>query len=179
MTPTFDLTASIPPEWIPSGMNGPLALPCGRWWDAVQVPCLESISAFVLLGRIVGPVVDDQREGLHWWLIPPGTASGWNLPHVEVLGDSRELLVPPANARPGALLWWASPPGGRLTDPGFLHAALVTVIKEAHTGGYRSPDCALSRHAMCRHGAAPRDLGYGVRAEACNCPCHTSAWGAR
>ncbi|WP_183091679.1 hypothetical protein [Streptomyces radicis] len=115
----------------------------------------------------------DQRAGLHWWLIPPGVASDWRLPGVEVWGRGRELVVPPLGASAGALLWWAGVPGRPLTDPERLRVALSDIVERPR----RSPDCATERHAACRHGAVARDVGYGVRAEACACGCHVGAGG--
>ncbi|WP_147255648.1 hypothetical protein [Streptomyces sp. PT12] len=168
------------PEWLPAAADEIRRVPCGRWFDAVRVPCVVSIGAFARLGGAVGPVVGDQRAGQHWWLVPSGEAVGWSLPEVDVAATGRTLLVPAANAPATAALWWASPPQGPLTDPPLLRAALNDELAghRALTRPYRSVECGIGQHPGCRHGTpqstAHPDV-YGVRVEPCACPCHAPA----
>ncbi len=167
------------PDWVPSAEEEVQSRKCHRWWDAVEIPCVDSIYVFARLGTEAGPVVGDQRAGLHWWLVPPSAADDWTLPGIKILGDGDELRVPPAEAPCGALLWWASPPTSPLTDPQRLHAVLnaVTTTAPGRTRSYLSPECGVGQHAACRHGvvAKPGPHDYGVRAEACTCTCHEPA----
>jgi hypothetical protein len=58
----------------------------GGWWDAVRVPLGLGTDALRNLGDETGAVIRDGFGGRLYWLIPPGSAADWELPHVRVLG---------------------------------------------------------------------------------------------
>jgi hypothetical protein len=152
-----------------------MAVPCGHRWDAVEVRQIDSIQAISAVGPShVGPVVDDQERELHWWLIAPGSASGWSLRGVQVLGRGAALWVPGADAPPTAILRWASPPRAPLTDAQALHEALVEVCAARYgpADGYRSVDCRVGECGSCTTGHVGPRTEDGVVIMACDCRCH-------
>ncbi|MGW2324846.1 hypothetical protein ACWC5C_03655 [Streptomyces sp. NPDC001700] len=110
-----------------------MALPTGRWWDAVRVE--ESIGerTLALLGDESGAVIQD-RCNTFYWLILCGTASSWKLRQAYVLtaaeGVATYLGVPPADhlSRPGTHWCVAYSRDGYLTDPWLLYKALVHAV---------------------------------------------------
>ncbi|UCM87477.1 hypothetical protein [Streptomyces marincola] len=120
-------------SWMPR--EGPAPLPCGRWWDGVQLPTITGTQIIGHLRERSGPVVEDQATGLMTWLIPVGAADAWEprRADVSVLGAGRVLLVPPVEWSGGP--WhggfptrWLIPPRETcLTGPADLFAALRTV----------------------------------------------------
>ncbi|MDT0346875.1 hypothetical protein [Streptomyces litchfieldiae] len=89
------------PEWMPA--HGVELLPCGRWFDAVQLPEFVGRRVLSRLLDRTGPVVQDQVQDMLTWLVAPGAADGWEerVPGVAVLGAGRSLAVPPASWRCG------------------------------------------------------------------------------
>ncbi|MEU0059424.1 hypothetical protein [Streptomyces sp. NPDC006334] len=67
----------------------------GGWWDAVRVPLDLGADALRHLGDETGAVIADGFSGRLYWLIPPGSAAGWELPRVRVLGRGRHVAIPP------------------------------------------------------------------------------------
>ncbi|MDT0342457.1 hypothetical protein [Streptomyces litchfieldiae] len=111
--------------WMPT--DGVELLPCGRWWDAVQLPTFVGVRVVSRLGERSGPVVQDQVAEMLSWLVRPGAAVGWEerVPGVAVLGAGRSLAVPPASWRCGpSMRWLIRPTKTCLTDPGALFGAL-------------------------------------------------------
>ncbi|WFB09840.1 hypothetical protein LRS74_24425 [Streptomyces sp. LX-29] len=78
------------------------------------------------LGDETGAVIEDPREACRYWLVAPGSAEGWALPH-PVLRRGAFVPVPPAGCTEGPGVCWRVPPGpGRgLTDALRLHTALL------------------------------------------------------
>lgn len=127
------IMAVIPPlpPWVPAASRGARTIPAGRWFDAVQVDSFTAVSVLGRLAGCSGPVVEDQTQGLAWWLVAPRIAVAWELPGVCVLGHGHYVTVPPAE-------WWATswlggppvrwlvpPVGSCLTDPVALYDALA------------------------------------------------------
>lgn len=98
--------------------------------DAVRVPLAPGARALNLLGDRTGAVIRDGFGGILYWLVAPGEAAGWHLPHVQVLGHGCHVAVPPPHRTKGPGLYWQVPLayGRECTDPGPLHAALSTVL---------------------------------------------------
>lgn len=119
------------PAWLPPACKGARTLPAGRWWNAVEVDSLTANHVLGRLGLRSGPVVEDTIQGVARWLISPGSAAGWGLPGVRVLGRGHYLTVPPAEwcAGPwtgGPPIRWIAPPRGTcLTDATELRTALA------------------------------------------------------
>ncbi|MFE0688424.1 hypothetical protein ACFV0Z_09795 [Streptomyces xiamenensis] len=112
-------------RWIPPVGKGIRLVPCGRWWDAVQVPRSRQRD---LAGEVPGGgVLEDQSEDVLTWLLPVGTApAGWGRGGVRVLGRGYHLPVPPGEWRTGWWLTWRTAPrGDGLTDPDALRALLA------------------------------------------------------
>jgi hypothetical protein len=95
--------------------------------DLVTVPARQGLEAVDILRRghaePVGPVLHDGGCGTLGFLVPPGTADGWDMPGTEGRGA---VLVP---AGEDDAEWVVPPPAGgqdgeSVTDPGVLRAAL-------------------------------------------------------
>jgi hypothetical protein len=89
--------------------------------DLVTVPARQGLEAADLLrlGTGVGPVVHDDQGDRLGFLVPPGTAAGWDLPGSACTEtDGRSAAVVPGE--------WLVPPhtGVPVTDPVVLRAAL-------------------------------------------------------
>lgn len=97
--------------------------------DLVTVPARQGLEAVDLLrhGSGVGPVLHDGTGASLGFLVPPGTADGWDVPGSSCTRtDGRGLVLgdlPPA-ADPGT--GWLVPPhtDTAVTDPAVLRAAL-------------------------------------------------------
>lgn len=113
-----------PPAWLPT--QGVRRVPCGRWFDAVRAPRHVGDRALHYLDHLSGPVIEE--TDFLYWLVPPGTADGWRLVGVRVLGAGHMLTVPRAHVIDEPTLRWRVPvhqtTGDGLTNPGLLHAAL-------------------------------------------------------
>jgi hypothetical protein len=97
--------------------------------DLVTVPArqgLEAVDILRLHDGAVGPVLHDGPCDTLGFLVPPGTARGWNLPGSACTQTYRREPGPPAEP-PVAGAGWLVPPGttGRpTTEPARLRAAL-------------------------------------------------------
>ncbi|MER8044340.1 hypothetical protein [Streptomyces sp. NPDC094032] len=105
--------------------------------DLVTVPARQGLEAVDILRRggapAVGPVLHDGACDTLGFLVPPGTAAGWDMPGsacTRTDGRGLRLPEPPelpgpdgAGARPAD---WLLPPGdsGEVTDPAMLREAL-------------------------------------------------------
>lgn len=129
-TPTPDASAS-PGEAVPPAER--LAEPC----DLVTVPARQGLEAVDILRRggapAVGPVLHDGACDTLGFLVPPGTAAGWDMPGSACTRtDGRGLRIPEPPELPGPdgvtprPADWLLPPGdsGEVTDPAMLRAAL-------------------------------------------------------
>lgn len=106
-------------------------------WDLVTVPVRQGLEAVDILrrgaGPAVGPVVHDGACDTLGFLVPPGTAAGWDMPGSACtrtsgrglrLPELPELPEPAGDApRPAG---WLLPPGDTdpVTDPVVLRQAL-------------------------------------------------------
>ncbi|MFH8367011.1 hypothetical protein [Streptomyces sp. NPDC018031] len=127
-------------RWVPPEES--TAQRAGRWWDAVRVPASLGGPALDQLGEKSGPVIIDGSGSLLYWLVEPGSATGWHIPQVQVLGDTdREVAfvgVPSRYATRGRDLHWHRPvpPDGKyLTDTRLLHDALAETAAELTAAG--------------------------------------------
>ncbi|MGA4849006.1 hypothetical protein ACOBQB_23130 [Streptomyces sp. G5(2025)] len=116
--------------------------------DLVTVPTRQGLEAVDILrrgaGETIGPVLHDGTCDTLGFLVPPGTADGWDLPGSACTQTSGRGMRLPAAADPGcpsaepdpgpavpdppvAGTGWLLPPGGAtdpVTDPAVLRAAL-------------------------------------------------------
>ncbi|MGW3569285.1 hypothetical protein ACWDSL_36425 [Streptomyces sp. NPDC000941] len=87
--------------------------------------------ALDLLGETTAAVIENPYDGVLYWLIAPGAATGWDmtrLPNIQVWGATAYIEVPPVDCRKGPGVRWRVPPRDRhLTDP----AALLDALKSA------------------------------------------------
>ncbi|MEV6394892.1 hypothetical protein AB0M39_08965 [Streptomyces sp. NPDC051907] len=105
--------------------DGAVAVP----WDLVTVPARQGLEAVDILRRglapAVGPVLHDGACDTLGFLVPPGTADGWDMPGSACTQTSgRGLRIP---AEPPVLgSGWLLPPhdGDPVTDPVVLREAL-------------------------------------------------------
>ncbi|WP_406000653.1 hypothetical protein [Streptomyces sp. NBC_00829] len=119
-TPTPD--SSAPPRPAPHGDS---AEPC----DLVTVPARQGLEAVDILrrgaGPAVGPVLHDGSCDTLGFLVPPGTADGWDMPGSACTQTSgRGLRVPAEPPVTGS--GWLLPPddADAVTDPVVLREAL-------------------------------------------------------
>ena len=109
---------SVRPTWLPP--EGTYAArPAGKDWDAIQIDGARAWAILAHLGDLapggVGPVLCDPggpRMRLYY-LVPPGTATTWDVPHTAALGAACWLTIPgdEEQGRPDGL-HWLTPPGG-------------------------------------------------------------------
>ncbi|MFD0413980.1 hypothetical protein [Streptomyces sp. NPDC127108] len=104
--------------------------------DLVTVPARQGLEAVDILRRgagaeAVGPVLHDGGCDTLGFLVPPGTADGWDLPGsacTQTFGRDVALArdPDPVPAPPVAGTGWLVPPGDTdpVTDPAVLRAAL-------------------------------------------------------
>ncbi|WAU79492.1 hypothetical protein O1Q96_06870 [Streptomyces sp. Qhu-G9] len=116
------------PPLVPCGGErgeGP-GVPC----DLVTVPARQGLEAVDILRRgaaaeAVGPVLHDDTGGTLGFLVPPGTASAWDVPGSTCTRtDGRGVRLAPEPPVEGSD--WLLPPGEAdlATDPAVLRAAL-------------------------------------------------------
>ncbi|MDT0307792.1 hypothetical protein RM780_12575 [Streptomyces sp. DSM 44917] len=103
--------------------------------DLVTVPAREGLEAvdILRLRHRVGPVLHDREGDTLGFLVPPGTAEGWDLPGsacTQTFGAPPRGKQPPVSGS-----GWLVPPGGATgdtTEPDRLRAALreaVTLLR--------------------------------------------------
>jgi hypothetical protein len=97
--------------------------------DLVTVPARQGLEAVDILRRgsaeAVGPVLHDDGCDTLGFVVPAGTAAGWDLPVSTCTGtDGRGLVVAPAPPEEGS--GWLLPPdtADPATDPADLRRAL-------------------------------------------------------
>ena len=97
--------------------------------DLVTVPTRQGLEAVDILrrgtGETVGPVLHDDGCDTLGFLVPAGTAAGWDVPGSTCTGtDGRGLRLDPEPPVEGSD--WLLPPGGAhpATDPAVLRRAL-------------------------------------------------------
>ncbi|MFI0511935.1 hypothetical protein RKD19_005170 [Streptomyces canus] len=97
--------------------------------DVVTVPTRHGLEAVDILrrgvGESVGPVLHDDGGETLGFLVPPGTAAGWDVPGSTCTEtDGRGLRLAPEPPVQGSD--WLLPPGDAdlATDPAVLRAAL-------------------------------------------------------
>ncbi|MEU1792497.1 hypothetical protein ABZ553_42780 [Streptomyces sparsogenes] len=123
--------------WTPPSGRSTQLQPAGKAWDAVRVPLAMDIGkrTLELLGDATGAVIENPFDRVLCWLIPPGSASTWDmteLPSIEVWGVTAYIEVPPADCQKGPGVRWRVPPHDRhLTAPAALYTALQTATREA------------------------------------------------
>jgi hypothetical protein len=134
------------PPWMPRGSVQHLL--CGRFFDVVRVSSFNGIRAIGRLGNPACPLIEDSGTGAVYWLVPVGSADGWELPSVEVLGTGKKIAVPPLTgpeSELGRVRWLVRPPmgGSFMADPGRLHEVLVGLSRGPR---FTQPVRALRRH---------------------------------
>ncbi|WP_346132418.1 hypothetical protein [Streptomyces carpaticus] len=99
-------------------------VPCGRWWDALRLPCEDwGHLPDVLPGA---GVIQDRSDRVLVWLVPVGSVTDWRPRGAQVLGRGRLLPVPPAEWSTSWWLTWRTPPvADAVTDPEVLRQALA------------------------------------------------------
>ncbi|PJE94107.1 hypothetical protein CUT44_27785 [Streptomyces carminius] len=123
---------------VPDGAAGPAAAHC----DLVTVPARQGLETvdILRLRRSVGPVLHDRADDTLGFLVPPGTADGWDLPGSGCV-RTRHREDRPAGP-PVAGADWLVPPESAYagtTEPARLRAALCEAARTiaAAEGGDR------------------------------------------
>ncbi|QTU46845.1 hypothetical protein F3K20_20155 [Streptomyces scabiei] len=127
---------ALPPRWMPIGEE-PELCSVGEWWDVVRAVETVGQRAIEILGEgrePVGPVIMDHDgpEPRLYFLVPVGTAVGWQEPGTVALGERCHLVVPSADTTaPPGMYWRVFPSGPRsLTRPDVLRRALSKARRE-------------------------------------------------
>ncbi|MEU6992556.1 hypothetical protein ABZ953_18105 [Streptomyces sp. NPDC046465] len=140
-SPASLTTARHRPTQDSSAPPGPA--PCDdECCDLVTVPARQGLEAVDILrrgaGDTVGPVLHDGSCDTLGFLVPPGTADGWDLPGsacTQTFGRGLSVYAEPAPGPGGPIVpdppvagtGWLLPPDGEtdpVTDPAVLRAAL-------------------------------------------------------
>lgn len=111
---------------LPNGGTASAGEPC----DLVTVPARQGLEAVDILRRgaardVVGPVIHDGACDTLGFLVPPGTAQGWDVPGSACTRtDGRGLRIPAEPPVSGS--GWLLPPAADtpVTDPAVLRVAL-------------------------------------------------------
>ncbi|MFC5724932.1 hypothetical protein ACFP1Z_32785 [Streptomyces gamaensis] len=151
-----------PGRWIPGGQGVHMVEAGDRHgWDAVRMPAAYACAVLDALGQDTGAVIDDQLNGVYYWLVPTRALV---LPPVrdcpfDVLGNGTSIAVP-GLARQRPVTWRVQPlPDRILTCPRTLSAAIITAglatTGEA-AGQRRRVSCTPPQHG---HWSAPGPAG--------------------
>lgn len=101
--------------------RGIALMPLGRLWDAIKADHHPGTPL------PPGPIIADLDGHVFYALVPVGTATTWDVPGTEALGDTAYLTIPALNrtASPGP--HWLQPPTapGQLVDPDELQTVLL------------------------------------------------------
>jgi hypothetical protein len=146
------------PDWLPP-TGGVQSVPCGRDFDAVRVSSFDGIRAIGRLGSRACPMIEDRATGVVYWLLPVGSAHGWRLRDVEVLGDGYDVAVPPVSGPDdGSVRWLVPPPGDGscLADPQRLREALTGLDDEPPRAPFHLPPhlrlpLRMRKQVMCHY----------------------------
>ncbi|WP_189107160.1 hypothetical protein [Streptomyces camponoticapitis] len=122
-TPSAEASES-PPGDTAGGHGGPC--------DLVTVPARQGLEAVDILRRgageapSVGPVLLDVNCDNLGFLVPPGTAAGWDMPGSACTETAGRGLRIPAEPPVGGSAWLLPPDSatGEVTDPAVLREAL-------------------------------------------------------
>jgi hypothetical protein len=104
----------------------------GRPCDLVTVPARHGLEAVDIL-RLrtgVGPVLHVRSDDTLGFLVPRGTADGWDLPGSACAPADRDLLCGGGEPPLTGARWLVPPEGPKLTDP---HRLLAALGEAAHT----------------------------------------------
>lgn len=124
-------------KWLPDRppLEGRLISlrPAGQHWDAIRAPyhlARFALAALEALGSRDFALLDDPWVQVLYWLVPVGTASGWDVPRTRPLGTTQYLAIPDYGRRhPPGPYWLRVPkPGVWLTDPDLLWSALTAAV---------------------------------------------------
>ncbi|WP_425588249.1 hypothetical protein [Streptomyces tremellae] len=124
-----------------SAGEGNAAAPC----DLVMVPARQGLEAVDILRRggepAVGPVIHDAPCDTLGFLVPPGTAAGWDVPGsacTETDGRGIKLPSDPPVVGTGWLLPPGAASGAAVTDPARLRRALDEAARTIEAADSRS-----------------------------------------
>lgn len=126
------------PPWMPPA--GTIALlPAAEWWDAVVVPELRGLDALAILDHVTdrapGPVIWEPLALVPrlYFLVPKGTADGWDLPGTISLGAACFIGIPGTGVIEPPSVHWLVPPDPDdpegLVNPDALRAALLAALE--------------------------------------------------
>ncbi|MEV3927209.1 hypothetical protein [Actinomadura coerulea] len=107
---------------------GARLVPAGVQWDAVKVSRHQAVRAIELLETPGAVAVDPSpSEPVLYFLVPPGTASAWDVPETTALGHAHVVLPPEhKEAPPGP--YWLIPQRDGLTSVAALRKALAVIL---------------------------------------------------
>ncbi|MFE4651511.1 hypothetical protein [Streptomyces sp. NPDC056707] len=101
----------------------------GHLWDVVRVPKSIGLHALNELTTDSGIVIEDTSGGVLYWFIHHGTAEGWDLREVQVLGEASYVAVPPVTRIVPPGLHWRIVNADPMTNPVLLYAALDSAVR--------------------------------------------------
>ncbi|MEV4329543.1 hypothetical protein AB0K02_03220 [Streptomyces sp. NPDC049597] len=126
-------TGATPSTTVAHGPTPDSSVPPAAPCDLVTVPARQGLEAVDILRRAaaapgVGPVLHDGECDTLGFLVPPGTADGWDVPGSACTQTSgRGMRIPGAPGVPPVRgSGWLLPPEGAeaVTDPAVLREAL-------------------------------------------------------
>ncbi|MEW1630089.1 hypothetical protein AB0387_22260 [Streptomyces sp. NPDC089173] len=127
-TATNPTTTTTP---TPTKDHAPALASAEQSCDLVTVPARQGLEAVDILRRgrdqeAVGPVLHNGACDTLGFLVPPGTADGWDVPGSACTRTDGRGLRLPAGPPPAAGAGWLLPPAedAPVTDPAALRAAL-------------------------------------------------------
>ncbi|MFF4508948.1 hypothetical protein [Streptomyces sp. NPDC001401] len=116
--------------WAP--VEGASAVQAGEWWDAIRIEEALGIAVVHYFRALnpsqLGPVIADPGMAIPsvYFLVPPGTAADWTMPHCRCLGPKSYVVVPNVcRTYPPGPHWIVRPQyAARHTDPAWLRCFL-------------------------------------------------------
>ncbi|MFD3422431.1 hypothetical protein [Streptomyces decoyicus] len=112
------------PMWVPQVQT--IAVPCGRYFDAVRADADIAVGAHKILGPGCGPVLANSDTRAWFFLLEPGAMEpgSWRVRGSRLLRPGTLIAIPPAFITNGRDVRWVALPGRGTTCPHDLRDAL-------------------------------------------------------
>ncbi|GAA3838421.1 hypothetical protein GCM10022403_083640 [Streptomyces coacervatus] len=127
--------------------------PAGIDWDAVRVGRYLGVQAIERIAQPGAVAVDPAcAEPVLYFLLPPGSTEGWDVPHTRRLGTHAYVVLPPAgkDSPPGP--YWLVPPKRGITRAATLRRALEEIL---HVAASPAGMLTVARHLIADDAELP------------------------